>query len=689
MGYREEVRDVLQKRRSLAEAIAACFHLPSREGDALLQAKVILDELFGYSVTQFLERYVPEQKLQQKVVTELLYGLYFSGLPFECECEFLLVQLLAEKGTIAAVLQDYSEEKTTALIAYMFKKPREGTFFACRWFDARYQPLIEGLLRQYYDVALVPFGIKRLEERVEEETYQVFTLLHELAPKTVAAVLDIAQNNDVSWLIKPLETFQPTLEEVSRFVRTFGLYGYPCIFKDAFYETTSLVEKLKTCLTFISGGTGAALEKTVEFQMVLSFILAIVGNFGERGGPVTCSIATCGRRLKEQAAIQSLLASGQEVNIVVFDQSEKQLFDENHAYITALNKNIVHISKDEAVARAKAKGVEQLIVTHPDGSFGYGGARNCQFLLTDAKPLYMVDDDMWIPSANIISASILSRHDMGCEGYQLGRGSKYNLFYWDLPEVLLAPEKTAMFPYWLDFETKAGLSEYLIWPRLCLNLPQGSEESHFFQHAKGHFFLKPSYHLAGSRYPEGQIPTSHFVGLAEHLERAVGYYFGLSIAYYLVSPQELPWNKSMCTSFDFIAQKSTQEALKIGFWQRVRDLFLHKAPRYAAFLQSIQALLLLDVESCSVPGALLEHEKASLSKLKAVYKKHQEDVRYFWDMGVALSTSVDPEKALTPPPACYPISTTFYLTAVSLGQAKFCDIISAIQTSYSLSKRIY
>lgn len=776
---------------ALIQVLGECFHVQPCDQEALVASKVILDELFGYSVSGFLKNHVSDPVVEQKCMSELLYGLYYGGIAYKKyknNFEYLLIQILAEKMSGATFLRGYSFDKTVRLLAFLYKNPREGTFLLEKCFDKRFEQLIFWCKRNYYDVDLFSrlvdseeqfteekFAkiVARLEQDAQDKTHELHTNFQELCSKTLALVEDmykglmqVVQDPDgvkkqYEALKKPLEAYlsrRITLDDFTKFTRQFGLKGYPCIAQGSSLESTSVVEKVNGFLRFVSGSTSAALSAPDLFTMMLSYILAIIAHcdatvyspqkYTEGLKYFTISIPTCAKELEREFALSSIVQANCQTTVVVFDQSQEALFEKNRRYIQSLGAKIVHVSKNEAIELAQKIGVKKLVATMPDGSFGYGGARNCQFLLTgviraaydmgkktmreilavsaeelsklftrrvlenkEGHSLFLVDDDMYIRDSHLLSAALFANENraerIGCEGYQLGRASKYNLQYWDLLTLLSAPENVVMFPLWLDSETKAGLSAYVLKSRICLNLPQGNEEAHFLEAICGHFFLQPVYHLCGSRYPDKEIPTSFFVGLDSYAEKAISYVFFLYVTRYLIAPNRrstaigLPWNDdglsasftSLLEGFTFIADSNTQSELKTRFWAKVRGLFCDELDEYGPFLECIRSLKALDVDLVVATFAqskkVTKHEEASLKRLGDVYKKNQQDIKLFWKFGKALGEAKQPEQELDSiknmiekeagcPLVNYPITDGFYHTAVSVGKAEFCAIIQQL-----------
>ncbi len=808
-------------KKILIQAIVECFHLPGFTQNSSQQASILLDELFGFSVSDFIQTYLFDNEVvAQKLISELLYGLYYGGISLDAykdDFEFLVIQVLAEIASVEALLSTWSHDKLVRFICFLFRLPREGTFRIIKELDPRFHSLVFWLRRNYYDVeyfAKLIADAKEIDEKVftriigelesyaEEQTEEFYTGFKELVPMLVASVShmyknfcafvdDPAEQEAARQQMEQLKSgFDPfyvrefTVQDFQEFTRLFGLRSYPSVFAESPDENTCVVKKVKSLSKIVSGLYEMSRSITSllppEVQSLFSFVFTVIAHldatvldprkYREGITKFTCSIATCGKELSKEAAVASVVEGYQtlvdfleaKINekipikyfpIVVFDQSEDSLFKKNSLYIDELNRqyqsSIIHVSKQEAVDLAKRIGIEKLVVTTPSGSFGYGGGRNCQFLLTAlvcsgfkmgkknvreiidlpqelltsfyeervlggveknvlGDLLFIVDDDMLVADTNIFSCALLAEqckdNVLGGGGIQYGRGSKYNLLFWDLAGLLEAPEMSHMFPDWLNFPTPSGMSEQISRPKVCLNLPQGNEEHHYLSLVKGHLFLQPSYHLCGSRYPNKEMPTHFFVGLDAHFEKATPYVLLLYLTATLLAPlckytaTALPWNVERLSStfinlrqgFAFIADEQNKKQLKENFWIKVQELFKLQLKGYEKFLGVIYTLMDCDVDAICTnfqqKSNLTEHEMHSLAKLSSVYKASQVDMKLFWQFGGMLADSNDPEAQLDEIRLKieneagksinnFPLTQGLYLMACSLGRGEFCDII--------------
>ncbi len=726
--------------------------------DPIATAKEVLSELLHAP----FDDHRADDAVTKKVLTEIFYGLYFGDIKEERFSKYLLPQIYAEKGHVD--LSHYTESEKLKLLSYLFSHKREGTFILLKAYEKRFFTLIDYLVREYYNLEefarLVALDLpldeieKALEERAAFETREFYTYFSSLVKNLISnteaiykGLLEVARTDEERKIatrqqeivrrgFKPFVNKSYSLEDFEKFTKTFGLSGYPSIYKDAFSEPASLVEKCKNIDMIVSGLIGirrsiASLMRD-DLQSILSFVFAIIEHIASTGCERGCipAIATYNKDLSKHFALQTIRDGykrflTEKTPIIVYDQSGSALFEKNSQYIATLDAPIIHVSKDEAYQIAKKFGAEKLLETHPSGSFGYGGGRNCQFLLSGLlarhsvdellslsdeqvkrlllengldELLYIVDDDMFISDTNILSEALFRKvwkdQPVGCVGYQLGRASKYNLFYWGLNVFLTSPEKTTFYPLWIDYQTLTGMSESVLRPKICLNLPQGNEENHYLSMAVGHFFLKPSYHLSGSRFPDGEFPTHFFVGMDQFIERSQNFVLLLYLTDYLISPKgrytktALPWNdndlsahiKSLRDGLQLIAQ--SKEALAERFWQKVEELFCEKKKEYENFLVLIEEVLSTDIEAqCATflqKNRLSTHEIESLRKLADVYKRIQKDVRLFWECGKELARTKDPAFIKEKINNETPLTEGLYLMACSVGKGEFVEIVASI-----------
>lgn len=538
------------------------------------------------------------------------------------------------------------------------------------------------------------------------------------------------------------------------------------------------------------------LESTISF--ILTFILHLEAvsrdpNILKKGiHALTCAMPTREKYLAEQTSLESLLEGFQslihflqqtlkdpcsfnletaiesfkEIPIFVYDQSNSPLFEKNKQYIKKLISyykcSIIHLSHDQIMALAKKIGIEKLICTSDVNRMGYGGSRNCIFLLTpllkylfktgkktfsevlklDSRLLidlfqqivlrnstkinntiFMIDDDMEIPAANIFSHALFAQQ---CEneylyshGFCVGRVTKYLNKFRELQEILENPSGTFEFSQWLDIPFSIKMAEYVGKPKICLNLPLGQEEAHLQLEWVSNPMLQISRHLGGTRYPSGQIPSHFFVGLETHLKKNIPYVLGISLSMDLIDPSNtsnkciLPWNnrtlisnfKSLHDVFLFISDEKNMQELQKRFWRNVNDVFHTTHGLSIPLRQDIDKLRHMDVDTIIKEFKLKNYpldrnENQSLTAIGNLYKFHQQDSQLFWEFGSELmklkildtSANFDPsvnigmsiddiitrlEKKYHILITNYPTTYNFFLMCHSLGAGEFSKWIKA------------
>ncbi len=775
VAYRDEVKKVVKHaslgdRKGVGACINACFSLKTSL-DRLSQALVILDELFRYSVTNFISKHNLSVEEATSVVSELLYGLYDLGIDPRQGGEYLLIQTIGALGfqkTASDILNKLSDDETVGLISFLFSHPNEGTYRLLDLFHDRYKPLIHGLRTYYYDVKQLQNTSHTLEIHAENEAKELHAAMTKLVATIQSSLRELLGKDERSeeQLKQFLASFASfdegayTQADFLEFARIFGLSAYPPIYPEGYTENDRLLQKVLDITKIVEQQAWPLFLLPQDTQSILSFVFAVIDHLEatlRRPSKyklgldlLTCTIATCGKELESLSSLQSLVEGYRVLRefldkkggikialkdypIVVFDQSEKALFAKNKVYVERLNlryqANIIHVSRAEAEEFAKSLGIWGLVVTKPDGTFGFGGARNCQFMLTakacknndpkavfgdpenkiPGKALFLVDDDMLIPESNLFTAALFAfatkNQPLSAVGYQFGRASKFHIHFWSLKEVLEGPIERNMFPQWLDYPTLAGLSEHVLRPKFCLNLPHGNEESHSLSIAKGHFFLKPSQHISGSRYPTKLIPTKFYVGLPGYLEKMNSYSLLIYLADYFINAKGtrgtpvLPWNdnlsgakvSSLAESMNNASHELIKRELQARFWQRVEGFFHLELVGYRPFLRIIEELKGTDIAAACKEyerqNQLTAYEKEALERLAKVYTTLQKDAKLFWKFGTLLAQSPEPAQELEKIKeqlefedkvkfSEFPLTEGFYLMTRALGKGQFCDLLA-------------
>lgn len=746
--------DGVQFHADLTAAIISCFHLDSCELDSLLQAEVILEQLFTsfsatsscpFQLSSFLESYV-SKTVKKRLLTSLLSGLYFKDINLalfqeQSHCnnlELLMFQLLAEKASkssLKKILAKLSTSQQVFLLHYVFKNYREGSYAIINEFESLYTKkrqrtgkyllnLISGLKNNYYDrntfykaiaehitidAQLLNALMQDLDALAKQHTQEFFFLFNSLIPLMIDSPVRVYDAIEELKKTLPDSGYQPTpierkraeeqkaslyrrfetylsshysLENILQFAKIFGLKGqFPflrVLGKQLFAD--SLIEKMHLMHQIFNEPLTLAQMPHDETVVLFDFALAIISHleairhpsaFSEGLDLLTCAIVTKGKVLSEQPSLPSVLKGFNNLKtyldsynlgsypLYVFDQSLPALFKKNQLFINKLNRRhgcaIVHVSKEEALKLSRKVGLEPLLNTTRTGDFGFGGARNCVFLLTPwlrlgyrrgmetvesmlkmkthaVKALFresvldndssenanghsvlIIDDDMEIPAANIFSHLLFAkeiRHIFTCCcGFCSGRATKYSLKFPTLSDVLSSPENHYAHTEWTNIPFYASMPQCIGKPRVFLNLPFGHEESHVIIPWTINLMLQGAYHLGGTRYSDKNIPTHWIVGLEGHLKDYVPYSMGIYLAMDLIDPSDLsgrcilPWNIegkpagffSLSDCLAFIAKASTKKEIRQRYWKNVRDLFEVPSSKAIPLRQCIDDLIYTDV----------------------------------------------------------------------------------------------
>ncbi len=452
--------------------------------------------------------------------------------------------------------------------------------------------------------------------------------------------------------------------------------------------------------------------------------------------------------------------------IFVYDQSEEDIFAKNEGFINALNSQykcaIVHVSLKDALKLANILRIEPLLNTTKSGQMGYAGSRNCVFLLTPVlreaynqgkktiqavleekednliryfdlftlgglsgiKPagdsIYMIDDDMEIPEANILSYAMFMEHCMNiyCEtpGYSTGRWTKENLVIPSVEQVLYQPQSVFKFTVWDDNPNTSIYAEMLSKPFLSTNLPFGNEENHFLFTHIWNSLTQTSIHLGGTRYPSKEIPTHSFVGLEELLEKFIPYTIHIAYVSYLLDPLGkegfgiFPWNNKKLFNYpsslrDLMLRvknpASISEMRKMFFTNLGRLIYV---PNYKHMLLQRYLRDLIDInfdeafDKFENEQKLTNKEKKSLKRIRKIYNFYKQDAIYVWEysrllldniknnpsaQADSISNSIEDAKKIMEKKYKikfneYPLTQGLYLMICAIGTAEFNNTISKL-----------
>lgn len=505
-------------------------------------------------------------------------------------------------------------------------------------------------------------------------------------------------------------------EDYIAFAQNFGLEGHiPFLAnREGICEEKTLVEKLQIVNEIFKSPTNLMSIDQKNIIAMISFVISVVEHlealkdfpqqYGIGLNKLIFAMPTKGRNLSIQSSLPSLLRGLQNTQsiaescnskhvsiyqypVFVFDQSEESVFKKNQSYIKKLNRNfrssIILISRDDALQIARKIGIELLLDTVGDETFGYGGARNCLFLLAPllkatfekgmtlaemlqmeqedlnalfeksvleepVKAIFMVDDDVEISGANILSDALLMQRKQRAHftSYTIGRNTKFGNQYIDLKRFFTNPEHNFLSTKWMPYPIGAGMSELVTPFYFCLNLPFAGEEGHFNRKGNYNALLLPSYHLAGTRYPSHEIPTRFFVGFEKCLGGHIAKTMNLHISYTILDPVNrdeacaLPWNDeatsvsltSLRDIFAYVADEETKREMQMRFWSNV-DYYLLSQEGCGLCMKEVRELITCDigdVVSMYVPEACFDKdEKQALKKIKEIYKFYQKDSEFF------------------------------------------------------------
>lgn len=530
----------------------------------------------------------------------------------------------------------------------------------------------------------------------------------------------LEQKKKLQHLFKDYLDKKYTLHDFEKLLQTIGLYGQMPYIQvgGKEYFTTGVFDRIQFLYKIFKEPLAVAQLNPSEISSSISFALTFILHLEtilhpeilkESSQLFSCAIATSGKYLVEQASLESILEGLQtsnflnDVPLFVYDQSNALIFKRNQRYINRLNKHysnsIVHISGCEAVSLAKKIGIVELINTSQRGYMGFGGSRNCIFLLSpllrhlfklekgfkkisdvqnmddreliklfqqivlrnDAESnnaILMVDDDMEIPAANIFSHALFARQSKQeyshTYGICVGRVTKHLNIFHNLDEILKHPAVIFESTQWLNIPFSVKMAEYIGKPKVCLNLPIGQEEGHLRIESYTNPLLHTCNHLGGTRYPTSLIPSHFFVGLEAYLKKMIPYVFGISLSMDLIDPSNssnrciLPWNdhntfttfKCLNDVFTYIANEITAKEMQKRFWKNVNKVFHSAEGPLVPLRQDIDKLRRLDIDAILNEFKRthqLDHtENLSLKHIGSVYKFYQLDIKLLWEFGSQL-----------------------------------------------------
>ena len=248
------------------------------------------------------------------------------------------------------------------------------------------------------------------------------------------------------------------------------------------------------------------------------------------------------------------------------------------------------------------------------------------------------------------------------------------------------------------------MSEYVCKPKICLNLPFGSEESHQRGWQEFNPILHPSIHLPGTRYPKGSFPTRPWMGLDQHLQWYIPYSVHIAMTHNLLDPCNVmgycvfPWNEegkhsafsNLGDIMAFVAAPDQQQEMQKRFWENVALFFRGEDKDEKSLTQAIHELMHNNVEETlrkfeESQSPLTRAEKTSLAKIGKVYLFYQKDATLLHDFcsrvldGIAIDearTALEKHHAVQF--ADYPLTHGLYLLFHAIGEGEFNQILATI-----------
>lgn len=677
-----------------------------------------------FDFSEFLRNYPLTDNSKKGFFIDVLYGLYFGEIKLSSlkhqdqvfNLEFVLLRVLAtriEEKKLKEIWQQLSAEKKLRLICFAFLDLREGShaFIHLLENDPDYRELVLGLKSRYLDINKFHQLINsnedvasKIKEYAREQTTEFYHLFRELVGLMQAFPFNIHKELQDRLTYFCAQDF--TVEDFSTFAKYFGLEGHIPFLKnrEGICEEKTLVEKFRIVNTVFKNPKSVLEIDQKNVIAITFFVLTVIDHLDAlKNHPhkykdgiekLSFGMATCGKKLSKTSSLSSLLKGLKQIEtitqssflnttpIFVFDQSDDSLFYENQAYIDTLNRkfnsSIVHISKNEALSIAKLLQVEPLLNTTETGNFGYGGARNCIYLLApllkmawkdsfkaiteldqsvlkkyfsqvleESHAIFMFDDDLEIAAANILSDALLvqTKRVPHYLSYTIGRNTKFGNQFIDLNRFFSKPQDNFLSTQWMSCPIGAGMSELVTPSFFCLNLPFGAEEGHFDRKDNYNALLQPSFHLAGTRYPSQEIPTRFFIGMENHLKQFIPMAIHLDLSNTLLDSLNnngvcaLPWNdentacpqNNLRAIFEYVSSPQVAREMQNRFWRNV-DMYLLKQSKTCTYLESIKSLCECDVENVVASyidvNTLNEIEKKSLQAIQAIYQMYKYDAGY-------------------------------------------------------------
>lgn len=725
---------------------------------------------------------------QEEYFTAIINSIFFEKWEFDFETNYenWLYQKAGESiefSHLTHYILGLSEEKKVKLIIFLFSNYREGSYLIIRGLLlVQGRPYINDLLThlksKYYCIELLkrhkPSTLKECVEALEKEAKEQVNTIFQSLPKLVEAMIESPMslalffNNRQGEAVAKLQVEENkklfshfhkkkfTFDQYLRFFQYFGLSGrYPSTREKGFlfinnsiseivYSLRLLFESPQLTLASPTLETGSFFAYVYRLTYMLASFIEEPDKFRAGSELITYVLPTRGKLLSRFSWLPSIAKGKQLLKscfgnknppkpIYVIDQSEEGLFQQNSKYIKELYSEtgiqVVHLSGKQIGRLAKKLGVERLVITAPDGSSGYGGARNAVYLLMpvvdeafrlgaknfdevvamdqtrlqeifkervlsqEASIVNMGDDDIEVPESNLacdaLFANDFKKHYFNRPSICIGRVTHRLHYFFELEKIATFSEQVSYFVPWDSIPFSGGLKAIMGKPKFCLNLPFGNEESHAkFQLRYSDIFQLPSVHLSGLRFPSKRIPKNRLDGMADFLKSYIPYSFFTVMVQSFIDPGNhdglcaLPWNtekrgefNSLGEAFRYIGTEEVKRELQTRFWNNLGLTFDGK--RDTILMNYIEILMLQKLE---LPESSSKRESA---ELLAVFQAFRKDAIAFYHAGKKLaagekfdeaSLRVEVERSNGCKLEELPLTQGLFLICRVVGQGEFVDI---------------
>jgi hypothetical protein len=736
-------------------------------------AAQVLETFFlqlDFDVNRFLNTHRIDQEDRARLLSQILYGIYYSdhtikALSEKKDVDNLLLILLAEvvsERKLRHVLAKLPLRQKISLACRCMLHQREGSWAILVFFesfdqqDKPWMQLIHGLRRRLYDpnlfitlpeekrgslqevlmhfdrhanqeimqiIALRPFLYDLVIkfptlrfDQIEGVKQRVFKLIEQLEkvaqrPHVEQEVISRKEVEDLEAFL--VEKLTPLIHEplsfgqARQFFEFFGIRGYPVPIGPPLDSEVPLVQALKripgylTEPKYYAGNTAKIFSDfVIGYFEKMHVFLHNPEKIASGLDRIVYTLATRGKELAKLAWLPSVISglvalvdylgsrgierSLSSYPIVLFDQAGPKEFAENTIFIQELvnryGATIWHLSSQKTLALAERLGVLAWIKTTPEGSFGFGGARNCLFLLapliqaafkrrglqdidqllalSEAElnalfasavlgrdgqdvAVHLGEDDVGILPSHFFSEALWADNLAGqyynCSAYCYGRGTYLLDPIMELKTVLHQSARIFTSTRWESVLSSGGMKGQLSKPRFCLPLPFGHEEANML--ALRHefdMFQQAVCHLGGSRYPQYLYPDSPSEGVLAYLRTYLPYSYEIHLltncfdTTNMLQRNALPWNDesakrgfphhSLYDVWQAIAKPEVQAEMRKRFWRNLSDLLESTHPH----INLILAYAKLDPSS---QGSL---------EMQQFYRKIQREALLFVSFGEKL-----------------------------------------------------